>query len=137
MRVSNLVSDNELIGYLDRCGVMDRSYRDFVLRSNSDEYIFTLCTTSGFDYAVSHFFDKSEKKGYGLIATNEALRTGLGHQLAIGLIEGDDVVCLDPKTGRISIWMIQTGNGEQLVVAESFDDFIQFCCEKKEQSNGR
>ena len=129
MRVSNLVSDNELIGYLDRCRVNDRSYRDFVLRHNSDEYSFTLCTTDGFDYAVSHFFDKSENKGYGLIATNEALRTGLGHQLAIGLIEGDDVICLDPRTGRISIWMIQTGRGEYLFAAETFGEFLCNCCE--------
>ena len=127
--MSNLVSDNELIGYLDWRGVKDRCYRDFVLRYSPDEYNFTLCASDGFDYAVSHFLDKSEKKGYGLIVTNEALKKGLGHQLAIGLIEGDDVICLDPKTGQISIWMIQTGNGEHLVVAESFNDFIQFCCE--------
>ena len=78
---------------------------------------------------MSHFLDRSEKKGYGLIATNKALRTGLGHQLAVGLIEGDDAICLDPKTGRISIWMIQTGKGEHLVVTDSFDGFVRFCCE--------
>ena len=129
MKVSNLVSDNELIGYLDRRGVKDRCYRSFVLRDSPDEYNFTLCTSDGFDYVVSHFLDKSERKGYGLIATNEALKKGLGHQLAIGLIEGDDVICLDPKNGQISIWMTQTGNGERLVVANSFIDFIRFCCE--------
>ena len=127
--MSNLVSDNELIGYLDWRGVQDHCYRDFVLRYSPDEYNFTLCTSDGFDYAVSHFLDKSEKKGYGLIVTNEALKKGLGHQLAIGLIEGDDVICLDPKTGQISIWMIQTGNGEHIIVADSFNDFVRFCCE--------
>lgn len=124
-----MVNDNELISYLDQRGVKDNIYREFVLNYATENYNFSLCTANGFDYAVSHFLDRSSKKGYGLIATNIALGTETGRQLAIGLIEGDDVICLDLKNGQISIWMIQNGNGEHLIVAKTFRDFLDNCCE--------
>ncbi len=124
-----MVNDNELINYLDQRGVKDNTYRNFVLNCATENYNFSLCTINGFDYAVSHFLDRSLKNGYGLISTNKALGTESGRQLAIGLIEGDDVICLDLKNGQINIWMIQNGNGEHLVVAKTFQDFLDNCCE--------
>lgn len=124
-----MVSKNELINYLNSRKVNDNYYRDFILNYNPDNYKFSLCTVNGFDFVVSHFLDQSKEKGCGIIATNEILKTDLGQQLAIGLIEGDDVICLDIKSGQISIWMIQTGDGEHLIAAESFRSFLEKCCE--------
>lgn len=124
-----LISNKELVDYLNYRGVTDHIYRSFVQQYCSDDYKFLLCSADGFDYIVSHFLDRSEKKGYGLIATNETLQTEKNGQLVIGLIEGDDAICLDPETGRISLWLIQTGNNEYITVAESFQDFIKSCCE--------
>lgn len=128
--VNNLISNNQLSDYLNLRGVRDQSYCEFAQKYCPGDYKFTMCTVNGFDYIVSHFLDRSEKKGYGIIATNEILETEKSGQLAVGLIEGDDVICLDPKTGQISLWLVQTGNNEHLVVADSFDDFIRICCEK-------
>ncbi len=124
-----MISDKELDDYLNQRGVKDDIYRAFVKQYRPDDYSFTMCSTDGFDYIVSHFLDKSKRKGYGLIATNETLETEQRGQLAIGLIEGDDVICLDPRTGRISLWLIQTGNKEYIAVAKSFQDFIKRCCD--------
>lgn len=77
---------------------------------------------------VSHFLDLSERCGYGLIVTNKTLGTDTGDTLVIGLIEGDDVICMDIPSGSISIWMIQSGDGEQLKVADSFQEFLASCC---------
>lgn len=78
---------------------------------------------------VSHFLDLSERSGYGLIVTNETLKTASGDALAIGLIEGDDVICMDIPSGTILIWMIQSGNGEFIKVSDSFEEFLANCCE--------
>ena len=124
-----MISNAELIDYLNQRRVNDNTYREFVQNYRPENYNFTLCSLNGFDYMVSHFLDKSEEAGFGLIATNELLKTEKFGQLAIGLIEGDDVICLDPQTGHISLWMIQSSYGEFLVAAKSFQDFINFCCE--------
>ena len=123
-------SNKELVDYLNRRGVRDNIYRSFVQQYRPDDYKFIMCTINGFDYIVSHFLDRSERKGYGLIATNETLQTEKSGQLVIGLIEGDDVICLDPKTGQISLWLVQTGNNDCVTVAKSFQEFIKSCCEK-------
>lgn len=124
-----MISNKELVDYLKQRGVRDDIYCSFVQQYYSDDYKFIMCSANGFDYIVSHFLDKSERKGYGLIATNKTLQTEKSGQLAIGLIEGDDVICLDPKTGRICLWLIQTGNNNYITVAESFQEFIKYCCE--------
>lgn len=124
-----MVSNEELIDYLNQRGVRDNIYLSFVQQYHPDNYKFIMCSANGFDYIVSHFLDRSEKKGYGLIATNETLQTEKSGQLAIGLIKGDDVICLDPKTGQISLWLVQTGNNDYITVAGSFQEFIKSCCE--------
>lgn len=129
MRVSNLINQHELKDFLDCRGVKDNFYRSFVLDGNPDSCSFTLCTFNGFDYMVSHLLGKSQKSGYGLVVTNETLKTERTNRLAIGLIEGDDIICMDLTNGEISLWMIQTGSGEHLVVADSFKEFIEMCCE--------
>lgn len=115
--------------YLTKRGVKDTFYRSFLLRNNGAGQTFTLCSTIGVDYMVSHFLDLSERCGYGLIVTNKTLGTISGDTLVIGLIEGDDVICMDIPSGSISIWMIQSGNGEQLKVADSFKEFLAGCCQ--------
>ena len=124
-----MISDCELNEFLNHHGIESGIYSEFVRRYIPGDCKFVQCSSDGFDYMVSHFLDKSEKMGYGLIVTNETLETEKTGKLAIGLIEGDDVICLDPQTGRISLWLIQSGNGECINVAETFQDFMKTCCE--------
>lgn len=118
----------EVNEYLTKRGIKDAFYRSFLLSNNITSQTFVLCSTKGFDYMVSHFLDLSERCGYGLIVTNKTLGTDIGDTLVIGLIEGDDVICMDIPSGSISIWMIQSGDGEQLKVADSFQEFLVSCC---------
>lgn len=57
------------------------------------------------------------------------MRTTGSQITAIGLIEGDDVICINSLNGAIFVWMIQTGNGEYIEVAKSFEEFINECIE--------
>lgn len=119
----------EINEYLISRGVKDAFYRRFLFDNDVASHSFRLCSTGGFDYMVSHFLDLSERKGYGLMITNETLKTDSGDVLAIGLIEGDNVICMDIPSGVVSIWMIQSGNGEHLKVSDSFEEFFANCCE--------
>lgn len=120
---------NNIDKYLRERGVEDNCYRRFLSNNScAAGHDFVLCSVDGFDYIVSHFLDSSEQLGYGLIPTNEILKTDKGDRLVIGLIEGDDVICMDIPSGVISLWMIQSGNGESLKVADSFEEFLAKCC---------
>lgn len=115
----------KLIQYLDSRGVRDGAYRDFVLNSGKKNLQFEIACVDDFEYQVSHFFNESGKKGYGLIPTNELLKTGTGPMIAIGAIEGDDVICLDLHSGAVYLWMIQTGESEYMKAADSFAVFLR------------
>lgn len=119
--------NQRLVSYLEKRGVCDETYIAYLCDSPIDRP-FELCSVNGFDFMVSYFLDGSERIGYGLIPTNAALKTDCGNKMSIGLIEGDDVICLEIPSGKISLWMIQTGNGEFFEVADSFDLFLKMCC---------
>ena len=121
--------NQRLVEYLDKRKVNDEAYRTYVLASPSDQS-FELCSINGFDFMVSHFLDGSDRTGEGLIPTNEVLKTSTGEKMAIGLIEGDDVICMDIPSRKIYLWMIQTGCGESIAVADTFSDFYVMCCPK-------
>ena len=120
---------NQILVYLRERKVKNEKYLSFILSEDMYDIEFKLCSIDGFDFMVSHFFDSTNQAGYGLISTNRMLKTDSGRQLAIGLIEGDDVICMDLETGIISLWMIQTGGGEYLQVAQNFEEFMKMCVE--------
>lgn len=120
---------NQLLVYLRERQVKNEKYLSFIISEDIHNIEFKLCSIDGFDFMVSHFFDSTKQVGYGLISTNRMLKTDSGRQLAIGLIEGDDVICMDLETGIISLWMIQTGGGEYLQVAQTFEEFMKMCVE--------
>lgn len=123
-----MISLNALQQYLNNRGIHDADYMEYISSLSGRISVFQPCTVGNLEYAVSHLLDTSDKKGYGLIPTNDVLNTKTGKWMAIGLIEGDDIICMDTQSGKIALWMIQTGDGEYLEVADSFKSFIEMCC---------
>ena len=117
----------KIVAYLKECGVNDGEYFSFLIEKKYKDLNFKLCSVDGFDFIVSHFFDDSTQSGYGLIKTNDILKKNGCHFIGIGLIEGDDVLCINSLTGTIHVWLIQTGNGEYIEVSRSFKSFIEKC----------
>ena len=111
--------------YLNLRNVKDKDYLHFVKNNPAKFEEFKLCSVRGFDFMVSHFLDNRSKMGYGIISTNKQLELDDTKYLAIGLIEGDDVICLDLISGAIYLWMIENGDGEFFKVAKSFGSFIK------------
>jgi len=71
----------------------------------------------------------SHKLPYGLIASNNILHLDHEHQVAIGLVEGDDVICIDLKDGSINLWLVENGNGEHITLAPDFASFWRLITE--------
>lgn len=113
--------------YLDKRDIKDEKFVEYLSRMVLKETTSKVCSVEGFDFVLSHFLDNSDIPGYGLIITNQILGLDEGNKIAIGLIEGDDVVCMDILTGQITIWLIQTGEGEDIKVADSFREFQEMC----------
>lgn len=115
--------------YLDIRDIKDEKFVEYMSEMDLKGTTKKVCSVEGFDFVLSHFFDDSDMPGYGLIITNQILGLDAGNKMAIGLIEGDDVVCMDILTGQITVWMVQTGEGEDVKVADSFREFQKMCIE--------
>lgn len=111
--------------YLVSRGVKDSTYLDFIKNNKLGILESNLCSAGGFDFGISHFFGISKVSGYDIIAANKNLKTDEGNIVSIGLIEGDDVICLCIENNEIFLWMIINGNGETIKVANSFDELLE------------
>lgn len=108
--------------YLEKRGVKDKDYLE-ILKAGVMEREYRLCQAEGTDFMFARLFDESDVPGYGLIRTNQSLHTDEGAQIAIGIVEGDDIVCMDVFNGTISLWLIENGDGERLKIADCFKQF--------------
>ena len=106
-------------------------YKMFQL-SSEVEYIIKnkivgLFTENEFDvngdpYAVQCFMGISNIIGYDLIKANQMLK--LKNHVAIGLVDGDDPICIEKETGHVYLLLLETGDGEEIKIAESVEAFI-------------
>ena len=118
------MQDNKtkMIEYITSRGIEDPFYLD-LLKRGFPHHQYCLCSAYGYDFMVSHFFDESDNAGCGLIPSNHNLHSDLEHQVAIGLVEGDDAICIDLNDGSINLWLVENGNGEHITLAPNFTSF--------------
>ena len=115
----------KIYDYLISRGVKDSTYLDFIKNNKLGILEPNFCSVDGFDFGISHFFGISKVSGYDIITANKNLGTDEGNIVSIGLIEGDDVICLCTKNNEIFLRMINNGNGETIKVANSFEALLK------------
>lgn len=115
---------SETIEYLKARGIKSARLTFEQLAKQATSTHYSLFTVNKFDYMISHYLNDSDQIGYGIIPTNNVLKTESIDAIAIALVEGDDVVCINLKDNSIFLWLIQSGNSERLTVATSLEDFI-------------
>lgn len=108
---------------------LDTNIIFFLESIKSTECSFIPFTAKQEDYAVHHFLDESGKAGYDVEKTNKLLKTEGTDFVAVALVEGDDAICINTKSGHVVLWLIQSGNGEMIPVAKTFTDFIKMSIE--------
>ena len=113
----------ELKQYLRERKVVDSNYLDSITTEDLNKNKFSLFSVDGQEYMLSHFFDNSDELGYGLTKTNHILKTENTNMVAIAIVEGDDVVCINTTDNSIWLWCLQTGNGEFVKIINSFEEF--------------
>lgn len=116
-----------LLEYLKKRGAYEPAFEKLFSTEVLNSHTFSTFTVSGFDYAVDHFLDESDQPGYGLVRTNAILNLDDSNQLAIALVEGDDVICMNTDDHSINIWLVESGRGERMPVADSLNAFLQKC----------
>lgn len=116
--------NNNLYEYLQNRGVTDKNYLSFILKAETRDEKFKLFFVEGQVYMLSHFLDASDEPGYGLIKTNDVL--GLTHteMLAIALVEGDEVICINNNDNSICLLSFQSGQRKLYSVAGTFHEFL-------------
>lgn len=115
---------NELYEYLQNRGVTDKIYLNFISEEQTRDKKYKLFSVERQDYMLSHFLDASDEPGYGLIKTNDVL--GLTHTeiLAIALVEGDEVICINNNDNSICLLSFQSGQRKLYGVAGTFHEFL-------------
>ena len=115
---------NELCEYLQNRGVTDKTYLNFVSKVETRDEKYKLFSVEGQAYMLSHFLDSSDELGFDLIRTNDVL--GLTHTeiLAIALVEGDEVICINKNDNSICLLSFQSGERELYGVAGTFHEFL-------------
>lgn len=116
---------NRVNEYLKARGVNDALLKAIICEGPAMPNEFIPFSANGIDYAIHHFLDDSDIAGYGLIQTNAILNLNDNNSVAIALVEGDDVVCINTDNGSVYLWLIQMGHGERIQLANSFDEFLQ------------
>lgn len=110
--------------YLDNRNVKDIHYKEFILSELNCNIKNKEFGEMPYLFEFSHFLYNTDKPGLGLIKTNELLGIDNGSKLAIGLVEGDDVITLDLNDGSVAVWLVQNGDGEEINVTRTFKDFL-------------
>ena len=118
--------------YMKAHGVNISSTAAASLKKQSDEAAYSLFGVDGFDYMVDHFLDDSDQVGYGIVPTNTGLKTETANAVAIALVEGDDVICIDTDDGAVFLWLVQTGNSERKVIAKNIEQFVDMISVKEQ-----
>ena len=118
--------------YLKARGVNISSTATASLKKQSEEATYSLFAVDGFDYMVDHFLDDSDQVGYGISPTNAVLKTEATDAVAIALVEGDDIICIDSNDGAVFLWLVQTGCSERKVIAKNIEQFVDMISVKEQ-----
>lgn len=77
-------------------------------------------------YNVAYLLSCSENSGYDIVKANGNLSMVLqANEVAIGIVEGDDVIYYDNLTGGVYLFLIENGNGERLKIANTLSEFTK------------
>lgn len=102
---------------------------DFLLRNQ----LVGLCAENevvlnGHVYSVQCFMGESQELGFDIEKSNDLLEQESivpEHFVAVGLLQGDDVICIEKGTGFVYLLLIESGDGEIVKVADTIESFIR------------
>ena len=114
-----------VLDYLKERGVKNRTLRNIYLNQAFGLLKDVTFFVNDEPYEVSHFLSKSEVVGYDIRKVNSLLNTDSKEILVFAIVLGDDVLCYDTKSKMVYLWLIQTGNGEKIVVSNSLTQFLK------------
>ena len=77
------------------------------------------------EYGITHFLSKSEISGYDIRKANAILHTDETDDVAFAVLIGDDVLCCNTGSGEVSVWLVQSGEGEKIHVTDDPDEFLR------------
>ncbi len=115
-----------VLSYLKSKDVNNASYIKFIKNNNFGILAKNVFNANNEEYSLEYFFSCSSVEGKDIINANKNIQSLLidKNLLGIAKVLGDDIVCLDIKTGEIYLWLIETNDGEKIHIAKSFDEFI-------------
>lgn len=75
-------------------------------------------------YEITHFLSKSSTMGYDIRKVNELLGLQKTDDVVIAVVLGDDALCCNVKTGKVFLWLVQTGDGKKVDVSDDLTAFL-------------
>ena len=108
--------------YLIQRGVSDTSLLNFIETEKLGIIVPNHCCFSGYDCMITNFLAITGSSDSDILIVNRNLRLETGNAMAIGLIEGGDVICYNVAERMYFVWCIED---EKIInITSTFDDLL-------------
>ncbi len=117
-----------VLNYLVNRGVENKTYLEII-----KNYPFGLLAENifyigeaivGYEYTLEYFFSDEATMSPDIKTVNKNLQTDCGDILSIANVYGEDIICMNIKTGEILLWELESGNGDMVHIAKNFEEFL-------------
>ena len=115
---------NDLSSFFSEHRITDEDCILFFSVSNPHIITPKLCSAEGYDFMLAKFFDNSDDEYHGLIKINQRLFGNQNRFVAIGRIEGDDIICIDSANNTYHLWLTDQSAPSLLHIADSFKELL-------------
>lgn len=119
---------DKVLNYLLNRGVDSKTYLDIIKNRPFGllaENIFYIGEKiDGSEYTLEFFFTDEATISPDIETVNRNLQTDYGDILSIANVCGEDIICMNIKTGQIFLWELESGSGDMVPIAKSIDQFI-------------
>ena len=118
----------KVFNYLANRGVDNQNYLEIIknypfgLLADNIFYIGEM--VSGYEYTLEYFFSDIATICPDIETVNKNLQTDSGDILSIANVYGEDIICMNIKTGEILLWELESGNGDMIHIAKDIKEFI-------------
>ena len=111
--------------YLKKRKIADTDYYQYAVSKEPVSEYKMIEVRPGMEFQVTVIFSDNQKYPLSIEQANINLGLQNGNDVAIGLLDGDEIVCLNCATGAVYFWLIENGDGEKIKIASSFTKFIE------------
>lgn len=81
------------------------------------------CVVDSYEYCIYYLAGLLDEDDFDIEEINRNVGTDTGNLVTIGMVEGDDILCINTDNKNISLKLIENGDGELVQISNSYKEF--------------